>query len=154
MDRVSGAFKRWSQIALVVIALLLTIATNSSATRVAATLWNQPAVRDAAVQAAKNVSSDKNAATPKGIQGTADAVKSLQSSRASGRMEALGLRSRPGWHDLRLVPHRAVGDARCAILVRTADQARFAPVVRTPTGASDQRSGLRHENGGRRGRSG
>jgi hypothetical protein len=79
MDRVSGAFKRWSQIALVVIALVLTIATNSSATRVAATLWNQPAVRQAAVQAAKNVSSDKDAAKPKGIEGTADAVNGLKS---------------------------------------------------------------------------
>ena len=79
MDRVSGAFKRWSQIALVVIALALTIATNSSATRVAATLWNQPAVRDAAVQAARNVSTDKDAATPKDIKGTAATVNSLQS---------------------------------------------------------------------------
>jgi hypothetical protein len=79
MDRVSGAFKRWSQIALVVIALTLTIATNSSATRVAATLWNQPAVREAAVQAAKNVNSDKDAATPKDIKGTAATVNNLQS---------------------------------------------------------------------------
>jgi len=79
MDRVSGAFKRWSQVALVVIALTLTIATNASATRVAATLWNQSAVRDAVVQAAKNVSSDKNAKDPKGIEGTADTVNSLKS---------------------------------------------------------------------------
>jgi hypothetical protein len=79
MDRVSGAFKRWSQIVLVVIALVLTIATNSSATRVAATLWNQPAVREAAVQAARNVSTDKDAATPKDIKGTAATVNTLQS---------------------------------------------------------------------------
>jgi hypothetical protein len=79
MDRVSGAFKRWSQIALVLIALALTIATNASATRVAATLWNQPTVREAAVQAAKNVSSDKNAAKPTDIKGTVAAVKSLES---------------------------------------------------------------------------
>jgi hypothetical protein len=45
---------------------------------VAATLWNQSAVRDAVVQAAKNVSSDKTAANPKGIEGTADAVNSLK----------------------------------------------------------------------------
>jgi hypothetical protein len=79
MDRVSGAFKRWSQVALVVIALTLTIATNSSATRVAATLWNQPAVREAVTQAARNVSSDQDAATPKDIKGTAATVNSLQS---------------------------------------------------------------------------
>ena len=51
----------------------------SSMSRVAATLWNQPAVREAAVQAAKNVSTDKDAATPKDIKGTATTVNNLQS---------------------------------------------------------------------------
>jgi len=53
MDRVSGSYKRWSQIVLFLIGLVLTIGLNASTTHVAGTLWHAPAVRDAVTQAAR-----------------------------------------------------------------------------------------------------
>jgi hypothetical protein len=80
MERAAGAFKRWSQITLVVVALLLTVSLNASTTRVAMTLWNQAAVRDSVVQAARNVSVDENAQqTSSDLKGVSDTVGSLKS---------------------------------------------------------------------------
>ena len=80
MERTAGAFKRWSQIALVFVALGLVVATNSSTTRVATMLWNQSAVRDAVVQSARNVTADKNAnTTSKDIEKIGKTVNSLPS---------------------------------------------------------------------------
>jgi hypothetical protein len=80
MERTAGSFKRWSQIVLVIVALGLVVATNSSTTRVATMLWNQSAVRDAVVQSARNVTANKNAnTTSKDIEKIGKTVNSLPS---------------------------------------------------------------------------
>jgi hypothetical protein len=80
MDRVSGAFKRWSQTVLVIVALVLAIAANASATRVAATLWHDPAVRTAVTRAAGNVASpDGKPPAPKDLKDVAKTVGGLKS---------------------------------------------------------------------------
>jgi hypothetical protein len=79
MDRVSGAYKRWAQTVLVIVALGLAIAANASTTRVAASLWNDPSVRTAVTRAATNVASPNGKpATPKDLKGVADTVDSLK----------------------------------------------------------------------------
>jgi hypothetical protein len=84
MDRVSGVFKRWSQIWLFVIGLVLTIAVNASAVHVAATLWQQPAAREAAVQVAKrttNATRDDDATVSEHVQDASDAISQLKASQ-------------------------------------------------------------------------
>jgi hypothetical protein len=46
MDRVSGAFKRWTQLASFAIALLIAILVNVDSIRLATVLWEQPALAD------------------------------------------------------------------------------------------------------------
>jgi hypothetical protein len=78
MQRTAGAFKRWSQIVLIVVALVLAIGLNASTTRVAATLWNDVTVRDAVVNAARNVG--QNAPKTSGdLRNIGDSVSSIKS---------------------------------------------------------------------------
>jgi len=46
MDRVSGAFKRWTQLATFVIALVMAVIINIDSVRVATVLWEQPMLAD------------------------------------------------------------------------------------------------------------
>ena len=86
MDRVSGSYKRWSQIILFLVGLVLTIGLNASTTHVAGTLWHEPAVRDAVTQAARGEAEAHPTSSPD-ISKIADDVKSIDS---------LGLPI--GWH--------------------------------------------------------
>ena len=47
MDRVSGAYKRWSQLVSFLLALLIAAALNVSAVHIATVLWQQPLIADA-----------------------------------------------------------------------------------------------------------
>ncbi|MET0416359.1 MAG: hypothetical protein ABW022_10095 [Actinoplanes sp.] len=59
MGRLSGAYKRWVTAVLFVVGLVVAVAGNVSAFHAAQTLWQQPAVREAAVNAvAKSSSAD------------------------------------------------------------------------------------------------
>lgn len=53
MDRVSGWYKRWSQVVTIVIALIVAIGLNASALRVTERLYNDQAVRSAVVAGAE-----------------------------------------------------------------------------------------------------
>jgi hypothetical protein len=79
MERVSGAFKRWSQVVVFVVGLVLVVATNSSATRVAATTWNQSTISDAVSRAARNVGTDQSAGTvTKDIEQVSETIDDLE----------------------------------------------------------------------------
>jgi len=56
MERVSGWYKRWTQIVVVCIAALLTITTNADTVRIARVLWTNGTERSMMVERAKNVS--------------------------------------------------------------------------------------------------
>jgi hypothetical protein len=76
MDRVSGWYKRRTQIALVVIAVVVALVANADALQVGRALWNDDAVR-AAVVAQAQQAADKGTATPdvgKGASGAADTL--------------------------------------------------------------------------------
>jgi len=78
MSRIAGAYKRWSQVVLFVIGLALAVGFNASATHAAGTLWHEPAVRDAVVQAARGTA----AANPKAsadLNAIAQQVKNVNS---------------------------------------------------------------------------
>lgn len=53
MDRVSGWYKRWSQVVTIVIALVVAVGLNASALRVTERLYNDQAVRSAVVAGAE-----------------------------------------------------------------------------------------------------
>jgi hypothetical protein len=53
MDRVSGWYKRWSQVVTLVIALFVAVGLNASALRITDRLYNDEAVRTAAVSGAE-----------------------------------------------------------------------------------------------------
>ena len=76
MDRVSGWYKRRTQIALVVIALIVTLLANADAVQVGRALWNDDAVRASVVAQAQQAAA-KGQATPdvgKGVSDTADTL--------------------------------------------------------------------------------
>jgi hypothetical protein len=63
MDRVSGWYKRWSQWVICGVALVVTLAFNVSAVRIADRLWNDDAVRASVASAAVNAT-DQQAPAP------------------------------------------------------------------------------------------
>jgi hypothetical protein len=76
MDRVSGWYKRRTQITLIVIAVIVTLLANADALQVGRALWNDDAVR-ASVVAQAQQAVDKGTATPdvgKGASGAADTL--------------------------------------------------------------------------------
>jgi hypothetical protein len=80
MERVSGAYKRWSQVALFVVGLVLVVATNASTTRVAATTWNQSTISDAVARAARNVGANESTGTvTSDIEQVGDTIDELES---------------------------------------------------------------------------
>ncbi len=68
MSRLSGAYKRWVTAVLFVVGLVVAVAGNASAFHAAQTLWQQPAVREAAVNAAANNPSSDVAASARSVQ--------------------------------------------------------------------------------------
>jgi hypothetical protein len=92
MDRVSGWYKRRTQIALIVIAVIVTLAANADAVQVGRALWNDDAVRAAVVaQAQRAVATDQ--ATPDVGKGASQAAETL-SAQVS---DVKGLQLPLGW---------------------------------------------------------
>jgi hypothetical protein len=76
MDRVSGWYKRRTQIALTVIALIVTLLANADALQIGRSLWNDDAVRAAVVAQAQQAVS-KGQATPDVGKGASQAAETL-----------------------------------------------------------------------------
>jgi hypothetical protein len=100
MARLADAYKRWATAVLFVVGLLLAAVGNVSAIIVAQTLWLQPVVRQAAVNAAEQVAAK---GTPSDASVGGD-VKSVTDLTALGL--PVGWPTPPKWGDLSwLVPH-------------------------------------------------
>jgi hypothetical protein len=89
MDRVSGWYKRKTQIILIVLAAVIAVGTNTDSVLVGQTLWNSPALRDATAKAGEqfvqNYKDDKN-------QSTVDAAQAARNVRAyDNQIKDLGL---------------------------------------------------------------
>ena len=91
MDRLGGWYKRNVQLVLFAIGLILTVALNINSLEVARTLWTQPLLRDALVQAAGKFDASK-ATDPK-----ADQIAIIQK-----QLDALHLPI--GWREETLTP--------------------------------------------------
>lgn len=93
MDRLSGAYKRWATSVLFVVGLAIAAGFNVSAMHAAQTLWEQPAVRQAALGAAGQ------AAARSGTASTAvtDSVTAVQSLPGLGL--PVGWQQPVHWHD-------------------------------------------------------
>jgi hypothetical protein len=88
MDRVSGWYKRRTQIALIVIAVIVTLIANADALQVGRALWNDDAVR-AAVVAQAQQAVDKGQATPDVGKGASQTAETL--SQQVSDVKSLGL---------------------------------------------------------------
>jgi hypothetical protein len=88
MDRVSGWYKRRTQIALIIIAVIVTLIANADAVQVGRALWNDDAVR-AAVVAQAQQAVDKGQATPDVGKGASQAADTL--SQQVSDVKSLGL---------------------------------------------------------------
>jgi hypothetical protein len=88
MDRVSGWYKRRSQITLIVIAVIVTLLANADALQVGRALWNDDAVR-ASVVAQAQQAVNKGQATPDVGRGASDTAETL--SEQVSDVKSLGL---------------------------------------------------------------
>jgi hypothetical protein len=91
MARLEGAYKRWAQAWLFVVALALVIAANASAYRMADVLYRDPAVRSAVTQSATATATAGQSSDPASITDNLDKVADTVSS-----LDSLGLPV--GWH--------------------------------------------------------
>jgi hypothetical protein len=80
MERVSGAYKRWSTMLLFVFGLAIAVAANASAFHVADRLWHDPVTRQAVADSASKVAAEGQGATE---------LKSIV--EATNKLEALHL---------------------------------------------------------------
>jgi hypothetical protein len=92
MDRVSGWYKRRSQITLIVIAVIVTLLANADALQVGRALWNDDAVR-ASVVAQAQQAVNKGTATPDVGKGASGAAETLSQQVA----DVKGLELPLGW---------------------------------------------------------
>ncbi len=71
MDRVSGWYKRKSQMVLIVLAIIVTVISNTDSILVARTFWNSPTLRASAVAAADDYVQGGGQRGSPGLQGAA-----------------------------------------------------------------------------------
>lgn len=64
MDRLGGAYKRWSRVVLFVVGLTLAVVANASAFGVAAKLWHDPVTRATVAQAAGRLATEEGRPVP------------------------------------------------------------------------------------------
>jgi hypothetical protein len=83
MDRVSGWYKRRTQIALIVIALIVTLLANADALQVGRALWNDDAVR-ASVVAQAQQAVDKGQVAPNVGQGADQLAQQVSDVKSLG----------------------------------------------------------------------
>jgi hypothetical protein len=75
MDRLSGLYKRWSQLVICVMAVVVTVALNVDTLRVADRLWNDEALRASVVGAATQLG-DQSSEAPPTATGATDSTSS------------------------------------------------------------------------------
>lgn len=83
MDRVSGAFKRWTQLATFVIALLISFVVNVDSLRVATLLWEQPALAEQLKASAAMASGAKGDAKAD-VQAASELERTMQATLPVG----------------------------------------------------------------------
>jgi hypothetical protein len=88
MDRVSGWYKRWTQLISFIVALILAVGLNIDATKVAEALWTQPKLAE---ELTKNLAPGSSAATP-----LAGAAAPATSESGGVRGTAAGKAAPPG----------------------------------------------------------
>lgn len=74
MDRLEGSYKRWAQVWLFAVGLVIVIAANASAYRIAVSLYNDPAVRSAVTESATATAGADASSDPESIKETIDSV--------------------------------------------------------------------------------
>ena len=83
MDRLGGAYKRWAQVILFLVGLVIVVAANASAYRIAVSLYVDPTVRAAVTESASAIATANTTSDPKSVdnpyQSVADAVDQLDS---------------------------------------------------------------------------
>jgi hypothetical protein len=95
MDRLAGAYKRWAQVWLFGVGLVIVIAANASAYRIAVSLYNDPAVRSAVTESASSAVTE-SASTTAGTGGTSSDPESIKKAIDSvadtvDNLDSLGL---------------------------------------------------------------
>src|SRR5215211_2641025 len=86
MDRLEGAYKRWAQVWLFAVGLVIVVAANASSYRIAASLYNDPAVRSAVTESASTRASTGASADPDSIKERIDSV-----AETVDNLDSLGL---------------------------------------------------------------
>jgi hypothetical protein len=77
MDRLSGAYKRWTMAILFVIGLSIAVIGNVSIFHTAKSLWEDGAARDAVVEAAQNIGAGDEALDGEDLESVAETVEHL-----------------------------------------------------------------------------
>jgi hypothetical protein len=93
MDRVSGWYKRQTQAMLFIVGIVLAIALNVDAVRVARVLWTQPVVQGLAMKAAEQASShaSESPSTPPIAGESVDNLKNLSVETLAAELSGAGL---------------------------------------------------------------
>lgn len=94
MDRASGWYKRRTQVVTIVIAVLLTAATNADSVRITRILWKSPTLRATLVEKAKN----RTESQPSGFE-YKDKNNPLKPSMKPTKDELDALQTVLGWSD-------------------------------------------------------
>jgi hypothetical protein len=100
MDRLSGAYKRWSQWVLVVVGIIAALILNVSAVRIVATLWEDGPVRSAVTDAASEFVQQHptTEASSPGFKGIETAIGDLDVLKLPvGWGDGWGNVAGPGW---------------------------------------------------------
>ena len=127
MERVSGWYKRRTQLILFVLGIGVAIALNASALTVADELWRNDGVRDALVAQVENQGQEASATE------ALDELKGLQFPVGLVRAPPAAGRRRVARRPRRLVAHRVRRHVRRAVLVRRARPLRQP--ARRPAGS-------------------
>jgi len=100
MDRVNGWYKRKTQLWTLIVATLITVATNADTLRIASRLWLEPTVRSEIVEAAQNPNRPVTASDREEALARALGWKDRPATPPSGRVQsAETLGQVLGWRD-------------------------------------------------------
>jgi hypothetical protein len=90
MDRVSGWYKRTTQIWTVVIAAVLVLGANADTLQIAKTLWTDPTLRAELVEQAKSRTAQAPNVTPAGNAAGSNASSAANQPATQGELDELG----------------------------------------------------------------
>ena len=78
MDRVSGVYKRRTQLWLLLIGLLATLTLNADSLAVVTALWHYPTLRQAIAEQARQTSTTDPTASPSAVAATSEPLRQIQ----------------------------------------------------------------------------